>query len=230
MLLLLLDTHRPRGTDTGANVAPGASGDIDLAQELPRICCGSLTAAGIFPGDPAQQQGTPINAGTGTAGHFTSQGRGPAHSAAAGRRMLEGAVEETFYPRNPLDVLAQQMVAMVAAEPLSADELYALVRRASPFADLARGSFEGVLDMLSGRYPSDEFIDLRPRITWDRISGKLEARSGARRIAVTSGGTIPDRGLYGVFLGVGGPRVGELEEEMVYESRPGETFVLGATT
>ncbi|MFO0724007.1 MAG: DEAD/DEAH box helicase [Myxococcota bacterium] len=155
-------------------------------------------------------------------------------AAAAGRRMLDGAVEETFYPRNPLDVLAQQMVAMVAAEPLSADELYALVRRASPFADLARGSFEGVLDMLSGRYPSDEFIDLRPRITWDRISGKLEARSGARRIAVTSGGTIPDRGLYGVFLAGDeakkSRRVGELDEEMVFESRVGDIFLLGASS
>src|SRR5262245_20573746 len=121
-------------------------------------------------------------------------------SAAATARMAEGSVEETFYPRNPLDVLAQQIVAIVAMEEVEVDALYGLVRRAAPFADLPRGSFEGVLDMLSGRYPSDEFAELRPRITWDRDQGRVRAREGARRIAVVNGGTIPDRGLYGVYL------------------------------
>jgi ATP-dependent Lhr-like helicase len=156
-------------------------------------------------------------------------------AAASTARMALGKVEETFYPRNPLDVLAQQIVAAVSVEPTTADALYATVRRAAPFADLARASFEGVLDMLSGRYPSDEFADLRPRITWDRATGKLTAREGARRVAVVNGGTIPDRGLYGVYLadaGDGGRsrRVGELDEEMVFESRVGDVFLLGASS
>ena len=107
------------------------------------------------------------------------------------------------------------------------------MRGAAPFAGLSRSIFEGVLDMLSGRYPSDEFAELRPRLTWDRIGGTLTARQGAGRVAIVNGGTIPDRGLYGVFLagaGKGAARVGELDEEMVFESRPGETFVLGAST
>src|SRR5205085_6555862 len=121
-------------------------------------------------------------------------------SAAAAQGMQEGLVEETFYPRNPLDVLAQQVVAVCAAGPVAVEELYALVRRAAPFADLPRSSFEGVLDMLSGRYPSDEFAELKARLTWDRIAGTLRAREGAGRVAVANAGTIPDRGLYGVFL------------------------------
>ena len=154
--------------------------------------------------------------------------------AASTTRMIEGEVEETFYPRNPLDVLAQQIVAMASVEVIDVEQTYALVRCAAPFAELARGSFEGVLDMLSGRYPSDEFAGLRPRVTWDRVGGKLQARQGARHIAVTSGGTIPDRGLYGVFLesqnGERSVRVGELDEEMVFESRVGEVFLLGASS
>ncbi len=153
--------------------------------------------------------------------------------AALTRAMREGDVEEVRYPRNPLDVLAQQLVAMVAMEPWDIDRLFAAVRRAAPFATLSRSIFEGVLDMLSGRYDSDDFAALRPRITWDRTTGRLEARDGARRIAITSGGTIPDRGLYGVFLAGaahGQARVGELDEEMVFESHPGDTFVLGAST
>jgi ATP-dependent Lhr-like helicase len=114
--------------------------------------------------------------------------------AAATPRMRAGEVEETLYPRSPLDVLAQQVVAAVTMDPWSVDELYALVRRAAPFAELSRASFEGVLDMLSGRYPSDEFAELRPRITWDRVAGELRPREGAKRLAVLSGGTIPDRG------------------------------------
>jgi ATP-dependent Lhr-like helicase len=148
--------------------------------------------------------------------------------------MLAGEVEETFYPRNPLDVLAQQLVAMTSVEPLAVEELFARVRRAAPFADLPRGAFEGVLDMLSGRYPSDDFADLRPRVTWDRIGGTIEARAGSHRLAVTNGGTIPDRGLYGVFTAgegeAGGRRVGELDEEMVFEMREGEVFLLGASS
>src|SRR5450755_1275066 len=120
--------------------------------------------------------------------------------AAATARMIEGKVEETFYPRNPLDVLAQQIVAIAAGEPIATDELYDLVRRAAPFADLPRSSFEGVLDMLSGRCPSDEFAELRPRITWDRVGGRIRAREGAGRVAIVNAGTIPDRGMYGVFL------------------------------
>ena len=144
-------------------------------------------------------------------------------------RMQNGLIEETRVPRNPLDVLAQQIVAMAAVEDVTVDEVTELVAGAYPFADLEPEVLEGVLDMLSGRYPSDEFAELKPRLTWDRAEGKLSARPGARMLAVTSGGTIPDRGLFGVFTPEGG-RVGELDEEMVYESRVGETFVLGAST
>lgn len=146
------------------------------------------------------------------------------------RRMREGAIEALRVPRNPLDVLAQQIVAMTAVEPMHADALYATVRRAYPFADLARPAFDAVLAMLAGSYPSDEFADLRPRVVWDRASGIVTARPEARTVALLSGGTIPDRGLYTVHLGEGGPRVGELDEEMVFESRPGQTFILGAST
>ncbi len=142
---------------------------------------------------------------------------------------MHGAIESTSIPANPLDVLAQQIVAAVAVGPQDVDELYAIVRRAGPYRDLPRPSFEAVLDMLSGRYPSDEFAELRPRVVWDRVEGILEARDNARMLAVTNAGTIPDRGLYTVTLPEGG-RVGELDEEMVYESRPGEVFVLGSTT
>jgi ATP-dependent Lhr-like helicase len=144
-------------------------------------------------------------------------------------RMYQGAIEETRIPANPLDVLAQHVVATVAVEPISPDVLYEMVRRAGPYRDLPRASFEAVLDMLSGRYPSDDFAELRPRIVWDRVEGRLEARGNARMLAVTNPGTIPDRGLYTVTLPEGG-KVGELDEEMVYESRPGEVFVLGSST
>ena len=143
--------------------------------------------------------------------------------------MQAGLIEETRVPRNPLDVLAQQIVAMVAVEDMTVDEVGKVVAGAYPFAELSRDALEGVLDMLSGRYPSDEFAELRPRVVWDRFEGMLTARPGARMLAVTSGGTIPDRGLYGVFTPEG-TRVGELDEEMVYESRVGETFLLGATS
>ncbi|MFN8507192.1 MAG: DEAD/DEAH box helicase [Dehalococcoidia bacterium] len=145
-------------------------------------------------------------------------------------RMRKGLIERTEVPRNPLDVLAQQVVAMCAADDWTVEELEKVVRRTYTFADLSRDVLESVLGMLAGQYPSDEFADLRPRILWDRTTNVLSSRRDARTIAVVNAGTIPDRGLYGVFLGEGGPRVGELDEEMVYESRPGETFLLGATT
>ncbi len=207
--------------------------------------------------------------------------------AAVTRAMHEGHIESTRFPRNPLDVLAQQLVAIVAQPPtwsapakkvlkknrpissggsaslerlsggsveddesesvsidldndpnapkpeVSVDALYDLIRSAAPFGELTRGAFEGVLDLLSGRYPSDEFAELRPRLTWDRVRNVVTAREGAARLAILNAGTIPDRGLYGVFLAhVEGRsvRVGELDEEMVFESHPGETFILGAST
>jgi ATP-dependent Lhr-like helicase len=204
--------------------------------------------------------------------------------AAVTRAMHEGHIESTRFPRNPLDVLAQQLVAIVAHPPtktgnrdqgsgikrrkagagktvggsralfedeaaaesnaqrvplhdekpeVSVDVLYDLVRRAAPFGGLTRTAFEGVLDLLSGRYPSDEFAELRPRLTWDRLRNVVTARDGAARLAILNAGTIPDRGLYGVFLAYNdgkAVRVGELDEEMVFESHPNETFILGAST
>jgi ATP-dependent helicase Lhr and Lhr-like helicase len=150
------------------------------------------------------------------------------------RRMLDGAIEETRIPRNPLDVLAQQIVAICAMDAWTVDGLHALVVRAEPFRDLSRQQLEGVLDMLSGRYPSDEFAELKPRIVWDRAADTIQSRNDARVVAIVSGGTIPDRGLFGVFLagedGGRAHRVGELDEEMVYESRVGEVFLLGASS
>ena len=127
-------------------------------------------------------------------------------------------------------MLAQQVVAISADAEIASQEVYELVTRAYPFRDLSRAQFDNVLDMLAGRYPSDEFAELRPRIVWDRTNGTIRARDGARRLAVTNAGTIPDRGLFGVFLVDGGGRVGELDEEMVYEARAGQTFLLGAST
>jgi ATP-dependent helicase Lhr and Lhr-like helicase len=152
--------------------------------------------------------------------------------AAITRAMYQGRVESVHYPRNPLDVLAQQIVAAVSLEDWTVEGLFDLVRSAAPYAALTRPIFESVLDMLSGRYPSDEFVELRPRITWDRVGNKLTTRQGSQRVAIINGGTIPDRGLYGVFLAgaTKGARVGELDEEMVFESRNGDTIVLGAST
>jgi ATP-dependent helicase Lhr and Lhr-like helicase len=152
-------------------------------------------------------------------------------AAVVAQRMQDGEIEAVRLPRNPLDVLAQQVVAMLAMEPWSVDDLAALVRRTASFASLPDSALHAVLDMLAGRYPSDEFAELRPRIVWDRVTGLLTGRPGAQRLAVTSGGTIPDRGLFGVFLvGDKGSRVGELDEEMVYESRVGDVFTLGSTS
>jgi ATP-dependent Lhr-like helicase len=150
-------------------------------------------------------------------------------------RMKAAQIEETRIPRNPLDVLAQQIVAICADGRWTVDDLHRLVTRSESFRDLSREQLTGVLDMLSGRYPSDEFADLKPRLVWDRQTDEVASRNDARVVAITSGGTIPDRGLYGVFLPgddakKGGRRVGEMDEEWVYESRVGETFVLGAST
>ena len=188
-------------------------------------------------------------------------------TAVVAQRMLVAAVEPTRVPRNPLDVLAQQLVAIVASVPeggvsrqapakpgkrgkgkrtpsretapaarpidtsgLLVSRLEAMVKRAYPFASLGHDVFLATLDMLAGRYPSDEFADLRPRLTWDRATDRVTPRRDAKLISLLSGGTIPDRGLYAVHLGPSGPRIGELDEEMVYESRVGETFLLGATS
>ena len=154
------------------------------------------------------------------------------------RLMREGRIEPTVVPRNALDVLAQQIVAIAASAEgrgrgrdgsVSVDELFALVTRTHSYAELSRDLLENVLDMLDGRYPSREFGELRPRIVWDRVAGTIRARKGARQLAVTNAGTIPDRGLFSVVL-PDGRRVGELDEEMVYEARPGQTFLLGAST
>jgi ATP-dependent Lhr-like helicase len=169
------------------------------------------------------------------------------HSAVAAERMAAGLIESLSVPANPLDILAQQTIAAVALDPVDAEEWFATVRRSAPFATLPRSAYEATLDLLAGRYPSDQFAELRPRIIWDRDTGTLTGRPGAQRLAVTSGGTIPDRGLFGVFMvgsdpagegsgtgaGTGrtaGKRVGELDEEMVYESRVGDVFALGATS
>jgi len=152
--------------------------------------------------------------------------------AAITRAMYDGNVESVHYPRNPLDVLAQQIVAMVSMDPWHVADIFKVVQSAAPYAGLTLGAFESLLDMLSGRYPSDEFAELRPRLTWDRLANKLTTRQGARQVSIINGGTIPDRGLYGVFLAgaTKGARVGELDEEMVFESRAGDTIILGAST
>jgi ATP-dependent Lhr-like helicase len=154
-------------------------------------------------------------------------------AAALTAQMRAGAVESTRYLRNPLDVLAQQIVAMAAIEEWEVGRLYGVIRRSAPFAGLPLSAFEGTLDMLSGRFASADFGEHRPRLVWDRLDGTLRAREGARRVAVTSGGTIPDRGLYRVYLaGAEGARgrIGELDEEMVFETRVGDTFLLGASS
>jgi ATP-dependent Lhr-like helicase len=161
------------------------------------------------------------------------------HVAVVSERMVEGKIESLSIPQNPLDILAQHTVAAVALEPIDIEEWWQTVRRSAPFATLPRSAYEATLDLLSGLYPSDEFAELRPRIVWDRVSGTITGRPGAQRLAVTSGGTIPDRGLFGVFMvgapstgsgTTGGVRVGELDEEMVYESRVGDVIALGATS
>ncbi|HWD61595.1 MAG TPA: DEAD/DEAH box helicase [Humibacter sp.] len=161
------------------------------------------------------------------------------NSAVASERMVAGLIEELRVPANPLDILAQQTIAATALEPVDVDGWFDTVRRSAPFATLPRSAYDATLDLIAGRYPSDEFAELRPRVVWDRDHGVLTGRPGAQRLAVTSGGTIPDRGLFGVYMvgtndetnpAKGGRRVGELDEEMVYESRVGDVFALGATS
>ena len=149
--------------------------------------------------------------------------------AVVARRMRDGAIEETVIPQNPIDVLAQHLVSMAALDEWDIDEAFDLVTATEPFRDLSREQMENVLDMLDGRYPSDRFAELRPRIVWDRTQNTMHGRKGSRQLVVTNAGTIPDRGLFGVHL-PDGRRVGELDEEMVYEARPGQTFLLGAST
>jgi ATP-dependent Lhr-like helicase len=149
--------------------------------------------------------------------------------AVVAKRMREGEIEETVIPQKPLDVLAQHLVSMAALDEWEVDEVERLITATEPYRELSREQLENVLDMLDGRYPSDRFAELRPRIVWDRIAGTVHGRKGSRQLVVTNAGTIPDRGLYSVNL-PDGRRVGELDEEMVYEARPGQTFLLGATT
>lgn len=219
------------------------------AGRLPAVVATSSLELGIDMGavDQVLQISSPPSVASalqrvGRAGHqvgetskgvFFPQHRGDlAPAAVSVARMRTGGIEALRIPANPLDVLAQQVVAATALDEWDVDELFDTVRRAASYSSLPRSAYDAVLDLLAGRYPSDEFAELRPRITWDRVTGRIAGRPGAQRLAVTSGGTIPDRGLYGVFLvGEGtGRRVGELDEEMVYESRVGDVFALGATS
>ncbi len=224
--------------------------DLLKSGRLPALVATSSLELGIDMGaiDLVVQIETPPSVASGLqrigrAGHQvggTSQGvifpkfRGDLlASAAVSAAMTAGDVEPSRVPRNPLDVLAQQIVAAAAMDAWDVDDLYCLVRQSAPFAALNRRAFDGVLDMLSGRYPSDEFAELRPRVTWDRVNGTVVARQGAKRVVIANAGTIPDRGLFGVFLASGSrdqARVGELDEEMVFEARAGETFLLGASS
>ncbi|RMI04801.1 Lhr family ATP-dependent helicase, partial [Cellulomonas triticagri] len=236
------------------------------AGRLPAVVATSSLELGIDMGavDLVVQVGAPPSAASGLqrigrAGHqvgavshgvvFPTNRGDLVPAAVTALRMRAGQIEPVHVPANPLDVLAQQVVAMVATEDWTVTDLAAVVRRAAPFATLGDATLRAVLDMLAGRYPSEEFAELRPRVVWDRATDVLSGRPGALRLAVTSGGTIPDRGLYGVFLASGsetsdvpvdpersggrtrgGKRVGELDEEMVYESRVGDTFTLGSST
>ncbi len=202
-------------------------GDVDLVVQ---ISAPPSVAAGLQRVGRASHQVGGVSSGV-----FFPKYRGDLLACAAVvQGMREGAVEATSYPRNPLDVLAQQLVAIVSGGTYDVEALFALVRGAAPFAELPRSAFVGVLDMLSGRYPSDELASLRPRMHWDRTAGTVRAREGAQRVAILNAGTIPDRGLYGVFLAGGDERtsrrVGELDEEMVFETREGEVIVLGASS
>jgi len=201
--------------------------DLVIQVEAP----GSVSSGLQRVGRAGHQVGAP------SVGVFFPKHRGDlVSSAITVERMLAGRIESMAVPANPLDILAQQTVAACSLGPLDVEEWFELVRGSAPFASLPRSAFEATLDLLAGKYPSDEFAELRPRLVWDRDAGSIEGRPGAQRLAVTSGGTIPDRGLFGVYLvgsedaGTGNRRVGELDEEMVYESRVGDVFALGATS
>jgi len=221
--------------------------DLLKAGSLPALVATSSLELGIDMGsvDLVIQVGSPTTVArgiqrVGRAGHsvgepsvgtfFPTQHGDLLETAAVVERMLAGDIETTRVPRNPIDILAQQIVAMCALDNWPIEELRAVITGAYPFSELGDRAFTATLDMLDGRYPSEEFGELRPRLVWDRVQATLRGRQGAQRLAVVSGGTIPDRGLYTVNLFDDGKRVGELDEEMVYELRPGETFVLGATT
>ncbi|GAB3603670.1 ATP-dependent helicase [Microbacterium aureliae] len=154
------------------------------------------------------------------------------HTAIVTERMLAGRIEAISIPQNPLDILAQQTVAACALGPIDVEGWFETLKRSAPFRSLPRSAYEATLDLIAGRFPSDEFAELRPRVVWDRDAGTLTGRPGSQRIAVTSGGTIPDRGLFGVFIAgeSQNARVGELDEEMVYESRVNDVFTLGTTS
>jgi ATP-dependent helicase Lhr and Lhr-like helicase len=218
-----LKTGRLRGLVATSSLELGIDmGAVDLVVQV--ASPGAVSRGLQRIGRAGHQVGTPSR------GVFLPKYRGDlVETAVVTRRMHEGAIEATHIPRNPLDVLAQQLVAMAAIDTWEVNEIARLVRRAAPFAELTDEVLTSVLDLLAGRYPSEEFAELRPRIVWDRVEGTIRARRGAQRLAVTNAGTIPDRGLFGVFL-PDGTRVGELDEEMVHESRTGETFVLGAST
>jgi len=218
-----LKTGRVRGLVATSSLELGIDmGAVDLVIQVESPCAVSRGLQRI--GRAGHQVGEPSRGKI-----FPKHRSDLVETAVVTQRMHDGLIEHTRYPRNPLDVLAQQVVATVALDEWRVDDMAAMVRRSAPFAELSQEVWEAVLDLLAGRYPSDEFAELRPRIVWDRAGGTVRGRAGAQRLAVTSGGTIPDRGLYGVFL-PDGTRVGELDEEMVYESRPGETFLLGAST
>jgi ATP-dependent Lhr-like helicase len=240
----------------GDEVARAHHGSVSRAQrleiedalkrgELPAVVATSTLELGIDMGavDRVLQVEAPISVASGLqrvgrAGHRVGETSRatvfPKHrgdllvATVVADRMRHGEVEETRIPQNPLDVLAQHLVAAVAVEDRSADDLFDLARRAAPYATLGRGVFDATLDMLAGRYPSDLFAELRPRVNWDRLTGDVTARPGAHRLAVSNPGTIPDRGNFRVTL-PDGARVGELDEEMVYESRQGDVFLLGTS-
>ena len=263
------------------SVSKEARAEVEEALKTGRLRCVVATASlelGIDMGDVdlvIQVESPPSVASglqrVGRAGHqvgevsrarlFPKHRADVLHTAVATANMLEGRIEEMHVIANPLDVLAQHTIAAVSVDDLDAEEWFDVVRRSAPFVSLSRALFDSVLDLLAGKYPSDAFRELRPRIVWDRDTGVLTARPGAQRLAVTSGGTIPDRGMFGVFLAgsgesrdvgaasaepaeavgaAGGPgassgrrgglRVGELDEEMVYESRVGDVFALGASS
>ncbi len=255
-----------RGSDPSGDIARAHHGSVSREQraqiedalksgQLPAVVATSSLELGIDMGaiDLVVQVEPPPSVASGlqrvgrAAHHVDGVSRGvvfPKHrgdlvpTAVVVERMRVGDIESVAIPRNPLDVLAQQIVAMVAMDDWSVSELLVLVRRAMPYQSLPDSAFDAVLDMLAGRYPSEAFASLRPRLVWDREAGVLRARPGAQRLAVTNPGTIPDRGLFGVFIvgseqvpgARGGRRVGELDEEMVYESRVGDVFSLGATS
>ncbi len=263
---LAAERAEERGDDTPAEVARAHHGSVSRqertqieealkAGRLPAVVATSSLELGIDMGSVdlvIQVESPPSVASglqrTGRAGHHVGDvSRGVifpkyqgdlVQATVVATRMLAGEIEELRMPRNPLDVLAQQVVAMTAMDDWSVTDLEQTVRRAAPFASLTRSVLEAVLDMLAGRYPSEEFAGLRARLVWDRTTGMLHGRPGGQRLAVTNGGTIPDRGLFGVFLAGGqrdrsgrhSRRVGELDEEMVYESRVGDVFVLGASS